>query len=45
LGRDVEMTGPIKHPSGSIPGLFFLCDRCNFMMKDRRREQRGPGSK
>jgi len=27
----------VAAPPGAEPGRYFLCDRCNFTLKDRRR--------
>jgi len=38
---DVRMRA-VAAPPGAEPGRYFLCDRCNFTLKDRRRRGRPP---
>jgi len=40
LGREIEMSGPVRHPSGANDSLFFVCERCNHTMKERRTKPR-----
>jgi hypothetical protein len=39
-GMAVMMKGPRPDPSGHKGELYFVCERCNHMMKDRRSGQR-----
>jgi hypothetical protein len=34
------MRGPVVAPAGAEPGRYFVCDRCNFTLRDRRRRSR-----
>jgi hypothetical protein len=34
------MSGPVRHPSGANASLFFVCERCNLTMKERRTKAR-----
>lgn len=34
------MKGPMPAPHGESIGFFFVCERCNHTMKDRRRKPR-----
>jgi hypothetical protein len=36
------MRGPVTPPAGKDSGRYFVCDRCNFTLKDRRRRGRPP---
>jgi len=36
------MRGPVTAPPGAEPGRYFVCDRCNFALRDRRRRARPP---
>ncbi len=37
--RDEPMRGPVSDPNGST-NRFFVCERCNASMKDRRAKPR-----
>lgn len=37
---DVTMRGPVLSPVPDETGRFFVCDRCNFTMRERRRTLR-----
>jgi len=36
------MRGPIAAPPNAEPGRYFVCDRCNHTLRDRRRKSRPP---
>lgn len=38
------MKGPVKHPQDKTPALFFVCERCNSTLRDRRKAPRGAPS-
>jgi len=42
-GMAVMMRGPRPDPTGRTGELYFVCERCNHTMKDRRSEQRREG--
>jgi len=39
-GVDARMRGPVAAPAGAEAGRYFVCDRCNFTLRDRRRGPR-----
>jgi hypothetical protein len=39
---ETRMRGPVAAPPGAEPGRYFVCDRCNFTLRDRRRRARPP---
>jgi len=39
-GVDAPMRGPIAAPPNAEPGRYFICDRCNHTLRDRRRKSR-----
>jgi len=41
-GAEARMRGPVTAPPGAEPGRYFVCDRCNFALRDRRRRARPP---
>ena len=41
-GVDSHMRGPVAAPAGAEPGRYFVCDRCNYTLRDRRRRSRPP---
>src|SRR5947208_3592931 len=41
-GVDARMRGPVAAPTGAEPGRYFVCDRCNFSLRDRRQRGRVP---
>jgi hypothetical protein len=38
------MKGPFPDPAGESSGLYFVCDRCKWKMKDRRSSGRADKS-
>ncbi len=40
-GVRIPMKGPVKHPQDKTPTLFFVCERCNSTLRDRRIAPRG----
>lgn len=41
-GVETAMRGPVAAPAGAEPGRYFVCDRCNYTLRDRRRGVRPP---
>jgi hypothetical protein len=41
-GVDARMRGPVAAPAGAEPGRYYVCDRCNFTLRDRRLRGRPP---
>jgi hypothetical protein len=36
-GHEIEMSGPVAHPTHPSADLYFVCERCNTAVVERRR--------